>query len=109
MIAVKNNLEALKKHFQTKFILIKEAGKKESMKFILENLRCEKFVKNLSTICAALVEMTVLSTQLQKKNLNLTDAHQIILNAVDVLTKKSEMSAEESDDEIIDPKNFSWS
>ena len=66
-------------------------------------------MKNISknlTICFAHEEMAVLSTQLQKKNLNLIDAHQIILNAVNIMSKKSEMSVEVSDQEIIGPKKF---
>ena len=104
--AVKNNLEPLVKHFQLKYIICKEESKKERLRFVLTNLRSKVFSENLNIIYEALEELTILSSLLQKRDLNMIDAHNLIMNSVQVLKNKSEKYCEQSNKDIIDRKKF---
>lgn len=104
--AVLNNLEALKAHFSAKMILCKDKEKKEKLKFVLESLRSKSFEKNLKILHEALKELTSLSCRLQRKNLNLVDAHKIIIHGIQIFTNLSNHAEPETNNEIIDRKIF---
>ena len=104
--AVLNNLEALRTHFQSKMILTKDKEKKEKLKFVLNALRSKSFGKNLRIMEESLKELTSLSCRLQQKNMNLVDAHKIIMHAIQILKAKSENAETETDPEVIDEKLF---
>ena len=104
--AVLNNLEALKKHFHTKFIIEKDASKKSRIKYILENLRSSESLKNLQIMQKALEETSVLSKQLQTKNMTLALGHKSIMNSVRALKAISDQSVDHKDEKIIPEKTF---
>lgn len=104
--AVLNNLDALKNHFSKRMILCKNKDKKQEMAYILENLRSPSFVKNLEILQGALKELTSLSCQLQKQNLNMVDAHKILINSINIFKITSNISAIEKNPNIIDKKQF---
>ena len=104
--AVLKNLEALKQHFQTKSILEKDGTKKQNLKYVLESLRSETFVRNLKIIRLALEETSALSLQLQSKNMTLALGHKSIMNTVKALKEISDNSTDDSNKKAIPEKQF---
>lgn len=85
--AIINNYAALVTHF-------KEIDRK-----LYKKLKDVNFVINLLTMEDALLPISILSRQLQKRNLNLPDAHKLIINCVrklKMLAKISNQQAENS-------------
>lgn len=99
--AVWNNYEALHKHFSLAssdtYRDSRERAKYNGLKTILTS---KKFVYNLGILYDALMELSDLSLQLQKRDLTLPSAHKCILRSIRVLESMANIHGPKSQEVI---------